>query len=310
MPSMRPDWPDILDPTYRKIYGDEIRQLPSQAMTIFNVDTSIKNIEKDSSATGLSKLVQTSEGAPITYEDEVEGFNVLYTHKNFKKGTSVSQVLWDDDQFGVMRRKPKNLADAKIRTIEQFGADIINNGFTAGGGGSAPFVGPDSLPLFSVAHPREDGGATQSNYLTADLSEDSIENALVTMKQTLDGKGQLFLVDPKVLLVPPALEKEARILMDSMQRTGTTNNDINPYKGRLTVQVWDYLGSVAGGSDTAWYLMDKAVHQLNWFNRSDHGLEGPDWDFDTDTARWKVNSRWSAGWSNWRGFYGSLGNNS
>lgn len=310
MASQRPQWPDILDPAYRKIYGDEIRQLPMLAFSIFNTDTSVKNIEKDSSATGLSKLVSKPESSALTYEDEVEGFNVIYTHGTFGKGTSVSQELWEDDQFAVMRRKPKNLADAKIRTQEQFAADIFNYGFTTGGGGSAPFTGPDSLALFSTAHLREDGGATQSNSITSDLSEDSIENALVTMRATLDGKGQLMLVQPGSLLVPPALEKEARILMDSMQRTGTTNNDINPYKGRLDVVVWDYLGSTAGGSDTAWFIYDRAVHELNWFNRSDRGLEGPEWDFDTKTAKWSVVCRWSAGWSNWRGIYGSKGDNS
>ncbi len=310
MASVRPQWPDILDPAFRKIYGDEIRQLPQMGMTIFNVGTSVKNIEKDSSATGLSKLVQKSESSAITYEDEVEGFNVTYTHQEFAKGTSVSNVLWEDDQFSVMRRKPANLAQAKIRTQEQFAADILNNGFTNGGGGLAPFTGPDALSLFNSAHLREDGGATQSNTVTADLSEDSIENILVTMRATLDGKGQLMLVQPAKLLVPPSLEKEARILMDSMGRTGTTNNDINPYKGRLEVVVWDYLGSAAGGSDTAYFIYDPVVSELNWFNRSDRGLEGPDWDFDTKTARWSVDCRWSAGWSNWRGFYGSKGDNS
>ena len=310
MASQRPAWPDILDPAYRKVYGDEVRQLPQVGMTIFNTDTSVKNIEKDTSATGLSKLVQKSESSPITYEDEVEGYNVIYTHQTFAKGTSVSQELWEDDQFGVMRRKPSDLAYAKVRTQEQFAADIFNYGFTVGGGGSAPFTGPDSLSLFNTAHTREDGGATQSNTITADLSEDSIENALVTMRSTLDGKGQLMLVQPSVLLVPPALEKEANILMNSVQRTGTTNNDINAYKGRLDVVVWDYLGSAAGGSDTAWFIYDRAVHELNWFNRSDRGLEGPDWDFDTKTARWSVVCRWSAGWSNWRGIYGSKGDNS
>lgn len=310
MASQRPQWPDDLDPSFRKIYGDEIRQLPQVGMTIFNTDTSVKNIEKDSSATGLSKLVQKSESSALTYEDEVEGFNVIYTHLTFGKGTSVSQELYEDDQFGVMRRKPVDLANAKIRTQEQFAADILNNGFTNGGGGLAPFTGPDSQALFYTAHPREDGGATQSNSITADLSEDSIENALVTMRATLDGKGQLMLVQPSVLLVPPALEKEANILMNSVQRAGTTNNDINAYKGRLDVVVWDYLGSAAGGSDTAWFIYDRAVHELNWFNRSDRGLEGPDWDFDTKTARWSVVCRWSAGWSNWRGIYGSKGDNS
>lgn len=310
MASQRPAWPDILDPAFRKAYGDEIRQLPQIGMTIFNVDSSVKNIEKDTSATGLSKMVQTSESQAISYEDEVEGFNVTYTHKKFTKGTSVSQELWEDDQFGVMRRKPQDLANAKVRTQEQFAADIFNFGFTNGGGGAAPFTGPDSQALFYNAHPREDGGANQTNYNTADLSEDSIENVLVTMRQTLDGKGQLMLVQPSVLYVPPSLEKEANILMNSIQRTGTTNNDINPYKGRLEVVTWDYLGSASGGSDTAWFIADRKVHQLNWFNRSDRGLEGPDWDFDTKTARWSIVCRWSAGWSNWRGVFGSKGDNS
>ena len=310
MASLRPAWPDILDPAFRKAYGDEIRQLPQIGMTLYNVDTSVKNIEKDTSATGLSKLVQTSEGQAITYEDEIEGYNVTYTHLKFTKGTSVSQELWEDDQFAVMRRKPQDMAYAKVRTQEQFGADIFNNGFTTGGGGLSPFTGPDALALFSNAHTREDGGATQSNYNTADLSEDSIENALVTMRATLDGKGQLMLIQPGCIIVPPALEKEANILMNSVQRPGTTNNDVNAYKGRLDVIVWDYLGSAAGGSDTAWFIMDRKASYLNWFNRSDRGLEGPDWDFDTKTARWSTVCRWSAGWSNWRGVFGSKGDNS
>lgn len=310
MPSSRPSWPDLLDPTFRKIYGDEIRQLPQMVFSIFNTDSSVKNIEKDSSASGLSKLVNTPEGGAITYEDEVEGFNSLYTHQWFAKGTAVSKLLWEDDQFGVMRRKPKNLADAKIRTQEQFGADVLNNSFTYGGGGTAPFNGPDGVALFSASHPREDNGASQGNYSTADISEDSLESAIINMVETLDAKGQLFVVDPQILLVPPALEKEAHILMDSVQRTGTTNNDINAYKGRLEIRSWKYLSSVAGGSDTAWFIYDPAVHELNWFNRSDSGLEGPEWDFDTKTAKWSVDARWSAGWSGWRGMYGSKGDNS
>lgn len=310
MASQRPQWPDILDPAFRKVYGDEIRQLAPVGMTIYNVDTSVKNIEKDTSATGLSKLVQTSEGQAVTYEDEVEGYNVTYTHLKYTGATSVSQELWEDDQFGVMRRKALDLANAKIRTQEQKAADIFNYGFTSGGGGLAAFSGPDANPLFYSAHPREDGGATQSNTITGDLNEENLENVLVTMRQTLDGKGQGMYVEPDTLLVAPALEKEAFILLNSQGRVGTTNNDINPYKGRLDVKVWNYLSSAFGGSDTAWFVYDRKVHQLNWFNRSDRGIEGPDWDFDTKTARWTIVCRWSNGWSNWRGIFGSKGDNS
>jgi hypothetical protein len=130
------------------------------------------------------------------------------------------------------------------------------------------------------------------------------------MRATLDDKGQLQGIAPTTLVVPPALEKEATILLQSSLRTGTANNDINPYQGALKLVVWDYLGSAAGGSDTAWFILADSDHLLNWFNRSDNGLEGPFTDFDTKAAKWTVDARWSAGWSDWRGVYGSKGDNS
>jgi hypothetical protein len=310
MASLRSQWADILDPSFRTIYGSQVKQIPTKYETLFNISSSKKNIEKDSSASGLSKLVQRSENSAISYEDEAQGYDVTYTHLTFSSGTSVSREMFQDDQFNVMNRKPANLAKAKMRTIEQFGADIFNYGFTSGGGGSALFTAGDAVALFSSAHTRTDGGANQSNTTTADLAEDSIEAVLVAMRATLDDKGQLQAISPDTLVVPPALEKEARILLNSTQRIGTANNDINPYQGALNLVVWDYLGSAAGGSDTAWFVLDKSAALLNWFNRADNGLEGPFYDFDTKVAKWTVDCRWSAGWSDWRGVYGSKGDNS
>lgn len=310
MASLRPQWADILDPSFRTIYGSEEKAIPTKYATIFNTYSSKKNIEKDSSASGLSKLVKRSENSAITYEDENQGYDVTYTHLTFSLGTSVSREMFQDDQFSVMQRKPKNLARAKMQTKEQFGADIFNYGFTAGGGGLASFTAGDAVALFSSAHTRTDGGANQSNTTTADLAEDSLEAALVAMRATLDDKGQLMLITPDTLVVPPALEKEANILMNSSGRVGTANNDTNPYQGRLKLVVWDYLGTAAGGSDTAWFVLDTSAHQLNWFDRADNGLEGPFYDFDTKLAKWTVDARWSAGWSDWRGVYGSKGDNS
>lgn len=310
MASLRSQWADILDPSFRTIYGNEEKAIPTKYATIFNTYTSKKNIEKDSSASGLSKLVKRSENSAITYEDENQGYDVTYTHLTFSLGTSVSREMFQDDQFSVMQRKPRNLARAKMQTKEQFGADIFNYGFTAGGGGLATFTAGDAVALFSSAHTRTDGGANQSNTTTADLAEDSLEAALVAMRATLDDKGQLMLITPDTLIVPPALEKEANILMNSSGRVGTANNDTNPYQGRLKLVVWDYLGSAAGGSDTAWFVIDSSTQQLNWFDRADNGLEGPFYDFDTKLAKWTVDARWSAGWSDWRGVYGSKGDNS
>lgn len=310
MASMSPQWPDLLDPRFRKIYGDELKMIPAIGSTIFHMETSSRNIEKESSASGLSKLIRRSEGQAISYEDEIQGFDVTYTHVEDSLGTSVSNKLWEDDQFNVIKRKPANLAKAKVRTEEQMKADIFNYSFTAGGGGLSTFTSGDALALFSASHTREDGGATQSNYTTTDLNEAAIEAATVTMRAMLDHKGQLAMCKADTLIVPPALEKEARILLNSTQRVGTANNDINPYQGSLKLVVWDFLGSAAGGSDTAWFLLDSSLHQLNFFQRSDRGLEGPEWDFDTKTAKWSVDVRHSVGFSSWRGVYGSKGDNS
>lgn len=308
--SMRPNWPDILDPAFRTIYGEELKALPTKYTEIFNIESSSKDIEKDSSASGLSQMVVKTEGAPITYEDPNQGYDVTYTHVTRALGSQITHEMWADDQFGVMRRRPRDLARAKTRTQESTASDILNYGFTAGGGGKASFTSGDSLALFSAAHTRTDGGAVQSNYSTADLAEDSLEVALVTMRATLDDKGQLVMVSPDTLVVAPALEKEARILLDSQQRTGTANNDINPYNGRLKLVVWDYLGSAAGGSDTAWFVLDSSLHKLNYFNREDGSIEGPNYDFDTKSAKWSVLARFSVGFSDWRGTYGSKGDNS
>ena len=310
MASVRPQWPDLLDPRFRKIYGDEVKSIPSIGSTLFHVESSSKNIEKESSASGLSKLIRRSEGQAISYEDEIQGFDVTYTHVEDSLGTSVSNQLWEDDQFNVIKRKPQHLAQAKVRSQEQMMADVFNYGFTAGGGGVSTFTSGDVLALFSNAHTREDGGATQSNYVTTDLNEASLEAATVGMRSQLDAKGQLYMSKADTLVVAPALEKEARILLNSTLRVGTANNDINPYQGLLKLVVWDFLGSAAGGSDTAWFVIDSSQHALNFFKRSDRGLEGPEWDFDTKTAKWTVDVRWSVGFSGWRGVYGSKGDNS
>lgn len=311
MASVSSQWADILDPRFRQIYDGEYKAVDRVGPTIFHTLTSSRNIEKDSSASGLSKLIRRSEGQAISYEDEVQGFDVTYTHVEDALGTSVSKTLWEDDQFNVILKKPANVARAKARTEEEMMAHIFNYGFTAGGGGVSTFTSGDALALFSNAHTREDGGATQSNYTTSDLNEGSLETGIVAMRSTLNHKGQLFMAKADTLIVPPALEKEAKILLNSTQRVGTANNDINPYQGALKLVVWDWIGSAStGGSDTAWFLIDSSQHELNYFMRADRGLQGPEYDFDTSTAKWKVEVRHSIGFSNWRCTYGSKGDNS
>lgn len=311
--SARPQWPQLLDPSFRAVYSQTEKEFPSLVDKVFDVQSSDKAYEKDTSVSGLGKLVRKAEGDTISYESPVAGYETLYTHLTFGLGELVTYEMFQDDQYNVIKKAPARLARAKMHAREKFAADIFNYGFTYGGGADTLFNGADGKALFATDHPLKDPQGsitTQSNYTTDDLDEDSLETALVKMRATLDNKGELQMIQPDTLLVPPALEKEARILLESQQRTGTANNDINPYKGRLNLVVWDYLGSAAGGSDTAWFVIDSKQAQLNFFNRDDRGIEGPEYDFDTKTAKWSVVARWSVGFSDWRGIYGSKGDNS
>jgi hypothetical protein len=306
----RANFPNLLNPAVRKWFGEREAMIPELRPQVFHEYDSQKATELDASLGGLTKLTEKPEGTPLTYEDRAEGFPVTYTHRTFAKGGTVTHEMWEDDQSNQIRKMPRALANARVRHSEQMGADILNFSFTAGGGGIAPFTSGDAKALFATNHQRIDGGTAQSNMTTMDLAEDSLETAFVGMRSTLDNKGQLQMSKPSLLIVPPTLEKEARILLESQARTGTANNDINPYKGALKLMVWDYIGAAGGGSDTAWFVLDEDQHELNWFWRERPNLDGPEYDFDTKTGKWSVQYRASVGFSDWQGLFGSKGDNS
>ena len=300
----RPQWPILLDPTFRSIYNMTEKEIPSEISNIFEVESTSKAYVKDTSVSGLGKMLQKSEGDTIVYTSPISGYPVIYTPKTFALGEAVSYELYSDDETGIIKKAPARLAKARMHTREQFASDLLNFGFVYGGGGDTLFNGGDGQALFSTAHPRKDGGAVQSNYTTAALSEDALEAGMLAMRRTLDQRGEKVAVRATHMIVPPELEKEARILLDSQLRTGTANNDVNPYKGRLQIVVWDYLTST-----TAWFLIDASQNPLKWVNREYKGLEGPEYDFDTKSAKWSVVDRFTVGFSDWRGIYGSTGTN-
>jgi len=308
-PSTRANFADALDPAFRKFYSDADKELDYKYTQIFNVLTSGKNIEKDSSISGLTKLARINEGEAATTDGPIQGYDTTYTHEKYGRKTVITEEMIADDQFREVEKRAKNLAASLNRTVETSASNVLNNGWTAGGGTEDTHQsGGDSYALFYASHPRSDGGTAISNTTSMDLAEDAIETILNAMRATKDDRGELILVTPNTLIIPPALEREARILLESSGRTGTTNNDINPYKGALNLVVWDFLGSAAGGSDTAYFVLDSKNHNLNWFWRERQALDR-NVDFDTGNIEYKLTARWSNGFSGWRGTYGSTGDN-
>ena len=305
MAEIRPKWVNSLDPTFRAVFNETERDFTPMYPQIFHVLSSDKAFEKDTALSGIGQLEEVAELGAIPYEDATPGWDVTYVHKKFAKGRMVSQEMIDDEKFNMISKLPISLANAKARTKEQSAADIFNFGFVAGGGGLAPFKGGDSQPLFSAAHVNRQGNITQSNRITTALTQSSLQAVITAFKKRKDSKGQIIGFMPDTLIVPTELEFTARVILETTQQTGNNNNDINPVKGALNLIVWPFLTST-----TAWFVMDSKQHELNWFNRTDKGVQGPVWDFDNEAAKWKAVARWSVGFSDWMGVYGSVGDGS
>ena len=305
MAEVRPKWVDAMDPTFRAVFNETERGFEPMYDKIFHVMSSNKAFEKDTALTGIGQLEEVPELGAIPYEDATPGWEVTYVHKKFAKGRMVSQEMIDDEKFNMIAKLPVSLANAKARTKEQSAADIFNYGFVAGGGGLAKFTGGDAKALFATDHVNRAGTVTQSNKITTPLSQTSLQAVVSAMKKRKDSKGQLIGFKPDTLLVPAELEFTARVILETTQVVGNGNNDINPIKGALNLIVWPFLTSA-----TAWFVLDSNAHELNWFNRKDSGVQGPSYDFDNEAAKWKAVARWSVGFSDWMGVYGSTGDGS
>ena len=293
----RSHFADLLTPGFREIYDNTFKEIPMQMDKLFHVETSSKADEKDSSTSGFGLAVQTAEGAPIDYEDPVQGYDVTYTHVKYSKGFKVTKEMVEDDLYNIIKKKPAMLARSMRRTAENQAAGVFNNAF------STSATGADGKPLASVSHPRPDGGTAQSNASSTGitLSETNLETAKLAVRAQKDDKGLITDIEANTLLVPDALDKTAHLIVDSSMRQGTADNDLNPYKGKYSIVTWKYLTST-----TAWFLMDSTTHRLNWFWRRKPTLENDEL-FDTEVAVYKSTMRFSRGFSDWRGVWGSKG---
>lgn len=293
----RASFADLLTPGFREIYDDKFKEKSMVMDGLFHVNTSEKADEKDSSISGFGLAVQTAEGAPVDYEDPVQGYDTTYSHLKYTKGFKITREMYDDDLYGIMKKRPAALGKAMRRTAENLAASVFNNAF------STSYLGADAKPLLSTTHPRSDGGSSQSNASSTSitLSETNLETGRIAMKKQVDEKGQIIELSADTIVVPVELEKSAHLIIDSSLRQGTADNDMNFYKGTLKIVPWQYLTST-----TAWYLMDSSEHELNWFWRKRPEFKNDDL-FDTDIAVYKSGMRVSKGWSDWRGVWGSKG---
>src|SRR3990167_6969136 len=237
MAALRSTFGDLLEPGFKLIFDENYREPDRVYNKVFHVMNSTKQDERFSSVTGFGLLDVKSDNATITYDDPIQGYDYLLSHNTYAKGFKVSKELWDDDQYNIMNSKPRQLGIAARRTEETTAANLLNRAFNSG------YLGGDDQELVYTVHPREDGGTSQSNASATGLifGEENYETAKLAMRGQLDGRGQIIEVMPSVLLIPENLKKTADIVFKSNLRSGTADNDFNPYLNELQVIEWLYM---------------------------------------------------------------------
>jgi hypothetical protein len=288
-------------PGLNALFGMEYATYGEQHKEIYETETSERSFEEETKLSGFSAAPVKNEGSAIAYDNGQEAWTARYSHETIALGFSLTEEAIEDNLYdSLSARYTKALARAMAYTKQVKGASVLNNGF------SSSYVGGDGVALFSNAHPLV-GGGTNSNIPStpADLNETSLEAAVIQIAAWTDERGLLIAAKPVKLVIPPALQFVATRLLETELRVGTADNDINAIKNN---------GSISGGytvnnfltDPNAWFLTTDVPNGMKHFVRTplSNSMDG---DFDTGNVRYKSRERYSFGWSDPLGMFGSEG---
>ena len=286
-------------PGLNALFGLEYATYGQQHKEIYETESSERSFEEETKLSGFSAAPVKNEGTAIAYDNAQEAFTARYNHETIALGFSLTEEAIEDNLYdSLSARYTKALARAMAYTKQVKAAAVLNNGFTATGG--------DGVALFSTAHPLVSGGTNSNTQSTmADLNETSLEAAVIQIAQWTDERGLLIAAKPKKLVVPPQLQFVATRLLETQLRVGTADNDINAIVNN---------GSVAEGYTVNNFLTDPNGYFLTTDvpNGMKHFVRTPlsnsmDGDFDTGNVRYKSRERYSFGYSDPLGMWGSQG---
>jgi hypothetical protein len=288
-------------PGLNALFGLEYARYGEEHKEIYETEASERSFEEETKLAGFGAAPVKNEGQAIAYDNAQEAFTARYNHETIALGFSITEEAVEDNLYdSLSARTTKALARAMAYTKQVKAAAVINNGFTAG------YVGGDGVTLFSTAHPLVNGGTNSNRPTTgADLNETSLEAAVIQIAAWVDEKGLLIAAKPRKLIVPPSLMFVATRLLDTNLRVGTADNDINALKNNGSIPegytVNHYLTDTNG-----WYLTTDVPNGLKHFERTalTNSMDG---DFDTGNVRYKARERYSFGWSDPLGIFGSPG---
>jgi hypothetical protein len=288
-------------PGLNALFGLEYARYGEQHKEIYETETSERSFEEETKLSGFSAAPVKNEGSAIAYDNAQEAFTTRYNHETIALGFAITEEAIEDNLYdSLSARYTKGLARAMAYTKQIKAASVLNNGF------SSSYLGGDGVALFSTSHPLTGGGVNSNRPATAaDLNETSLEAAVIQIAAWTDERGLLIAAKPKKLIIPPALQFVATRLLETSLRVGTTDNDVNALKNNGSIPegytVNNYLTDTSG-----WYLTTDVPNGLKHFIRTplQNSMDG---DFDTGNVRYKARERYSFGWSDPLGMFGSPG---
>jgi hypothetical protein len=300
MATFTANFAELLEPRLRRVYFNQYRMQPKLYAQVANVITSTRAHEDTIKVSGLSTLRAKGEGAPVPYDDPIQGTRKRVIHVTYALGFRVTMEMSMDDLYNVISRMPRDLADATIDHQENLFWGIFNDSFAGN-----THTGLDALSLVNTAHPNLKAGGNQSNQLApaVALSVTGLEALLTRAKLMQSESGRFTPVTPSVLVIHPNNDHEAHRLLESEFEPGTSDNQVNTMRSSRT-GVRPLSVPYISLTDAYWLIARKEQHSLLWYNRMGTTFSRGK-DSQTKDGLYDVMYRASVTFDDWRGVWGS-----
>jgi hypothetical protein len=290
-----------LEPGLNALFGLEYNRYENEHAEIYVAEASDRAFEEEVMLSGFGSAPVKEEGAGVTFDQATESFTARYTHETIAMAFAITEEAIEDNLYDrLAARYTRALARSMANTKQVKAANVLNNAF------NSSFAGGDGKELCATDHPLANG-STFSNELStaADLSETSLEQSLIDIAAFVDERGLKIAMQGVKLIIPKELQFTAERILRSPQRVGTADNDINAMASMGMIPQGYRVNHYLTDTD-AFFIMTDAPNGLKQFVRSPikTAIEG---DFDTGNVRFKARERYSFGFSDPRGIFGSPG---
>ena len=289
-----------LEPGLNALFGLEYKRYENEHAEIFDTETSDRAFEEEVMLSGFGNAATKAEGAGISYDQAQETFTSRYTHETIALAFSITEEAIEDNLYDrLASRYTKALARSMANTKQVKAASVLNNAFNTN------YLGGDGKELCATDHGTINGTVSNELATAADLNETSLEQALIDIAAFTDERGLKIAAQGMKLIIPSALQFTADRLMNSANRVGTADNDINAVRNMGMIPQ-GYVVNHYLTDDDAFFIKTDVPNGMKHFERSPikTAMEG---DFDTGNMRYKARERYSFGWSDPRGIFGSPG---